>query len=83
MPPVTVTPRGLLAVALVGSIVAAVFGAVPLAAWVDALPASPIVTAMQQATDAWRDLAQRGHLNRPYDVLRRAVRDAESARFGD
>lgn len=81
--PVTVTPRGLLAVALTGSIVAALFGAAPLAAWADALPESRAATILQQAADTWRDLAQRVDFDRPYSGLRRAVRDAESARFGD
>ena len=81
--PITVTPRGLLAVALLGSVLAALFGAVPLAAWTDALPDSPIAVPLQQAADTWRDVAQRIGFDRPYDVLRQAVRKAEGAHYGD
>ena len=83
MPPITVTPRGLLAVALLGSLVAALFGAVPLAVWVNALPQSPATQILIPAADAWRDFAQRVHLDGPYYALRRAVRDAEAARIGN
>ena len=81
--PITITPRGLLAVALLGSAVALLFGAVPLAAWADALPDSPIAVPLQQAADTWRDAVKRVGFDQPYDVLRKAVRIAEAARFGD
>jgi len=80
---VTVTPRGLLGVALIGSVVAALFGAMPLAAWVDALPDFPGVSTAQQTADGWREVARVLRLDGPYNALHRAVRDAEGARFGD
>ena len=80
---ITITPCGLLAVALLGSVVALLFGAVPLAAWADALPGSPITVPLQQAADTWRDVVQRVGFDQPYDVLRTAVRKAEAAHFGD
>jgi hypothetical protein len=81
-PRVTVTPTGLLGIALVGSFVAALFGAVPLAAWVDNLPDSPTVRTLGQAADTWREFTQRVHLDEPYTALRRFVRSAEGERFG-
>lgn len=72
-----VTARQLLGIALLGCIVAALFGAVPLAAWVDASIAGG--TVVQQAADAWLGLTQRVGLDRPYDALRHAIRDAEAA----
>jgi len=75
-----VTPRGLLGIALLGCLVAALFGAAPLAAWVDSSIAE--ATVVQQVADAWHDMARRLMLDRPYDALRRAVRDAEAAQFG-
>ena len=74
-----VTPARLLSVALLGCIVAAVFGAVPLAAWVDTSVVAGSV--VQQATDAWQQRMQRLGLEQPYATLRRAVRAAEVARF--
>jgi hypothetical protein len=72
--------RGLLLMALLGCGSAAVFGAAPLAAWVDGSIANG--TVIQQAADAWLHLTQRAGLDRPYDSLRRDVRDAEAAHFG-
>jgi hypothetical protein len=71
-----VTPIGLLAVALLASLVSAVFGAAPLAAWAASVPVLP------QATETWQDLTQTLSLDRPYDVLRKAIRNAENAKFG-
>jgi len=73
-------PRGLLLIALLGCGSAAVFGAAPLSAWVDASNANG--TAVQQAADGWRLLMQRAGLDRPYDSVRREVRDAEAVHFG-
>jgi hypothetical protein len=74
-----ITPARLLAVALLGCLVAAVFGSVPLAAWVDTSIAADSV--VQQAADAWDAQMQRLGLDQPYAMLRRAVRTAEAARF--
>lgn len=73
-----VTPRQLLGIAVLGCLVAALFGATPLSAWVDASVAGGSV--VQQIADAWRDLTQRVELDRPYEALRHAVRDAENTR---
>ncbi len=72
-----VTPRKLLGIAVLACFVAALFGAPPLAAWVDQSVAGG--TTVQLAADAWRDLTQRVGLDRPYDALRHAVREAEGA----
>ena len=68
-----VAPRRLLGIALVGCFVAALFGADPLAAWVDASVAGG--TVVQQAADAWLGLTQRLGFDRPCDALRHAVRE--------
>ncbi len=70
-----VTARQLLKSALVCCAVAALLGATPLAAWVD----TSIIagTVVQQAADDWLALTQRVGLDRPYDALRHAIRDAE------
>ena len=57
------TPRSCLRIALLGCLVAALFGAAPLAAWVDASIAAG--TVVQQAADAWRELTQRVGLEAP------------------
>ena len=72
-----VTPRQLLGIAVLGCVVAALFGATPLAAWVDESVAGG--TTVQLTADAWRDLTQRIGLDRPYEALRHAVRNAEGA----
>jgi hypothetical protein len=73
-----VTPRQLLGIAVLGCFVAALFGATPLSAWVDASVAGGSV--VQQVADGWRDLTQRVGFDGPYDALRHAVRNAETAR---
>lgn len=68
-----VTPRQLLGTAMVGCFVAALFGADPLAARVDASVAGG--TVVQQAADRWRALTQLAGFDRPYDALRHEVRE--------
>ncbi len=72
-----VTARQLLGLAMLACLSAAVFGAKPLAAWV----ANSIVadTVVQKAADDWLSLTQWLGLDRPYDTLRQAVREAEGA----
>ena len=72
------TPRRLLGIALLACITAALFGAAPLDAWVNASIAGG--TVVQQAADAWLDVTQRLGLDRPYDALRRVVRNVEGTR---
>ena len=70
-----IAPRQLLLTALLCCVVAALLGAPPLAAWVDASIAAG--TVVQQAADDWLALTQRVGLDRPYEVLRHAIRGAE------
>lgn len=69
----SVTPRQLLGTAMVGCFVAALFGADPLAARVDASVARG--TVVQQAADGWRTLTQLVGFDRSYDALRHAARE--------
>ena len=77
--PASVSPKGLLMFALLACVVAATLGAQPLAAWVDASLASG--TVLQEAADDWADAMRSAGLDRPYDTLRHAVRNAEDVRF--
>lgn len=72
----TVTPPGLLAIALLGCVTAAVFGAQPLTQWV-----TDNVPAAQQAAEKLQTLAADSGLDQPYATLRRVARNAEAARF--
>lgn len=74
-----IRPKRLLVLALLACVVAATLGAQPLAAWVDASEASG--TVLQDAVDAWSDAMRRIGFDRPYEMLRHAVRDAEAAHF--
>ncbi|HEY2619812.1 MAG TPA: hypothetical protein VGI78_20890 [Acetobacteraceae bacterium] len=67
----------MLGIAILSCFVAALFGAAPLAAWVDASILSG--TVVQQVADSWHELTQRVGFDRPYEALRRAVREAEAA----
>jgi hypothetical protein len=76
--PASVTPRQLLVIALLGCFVAALFGATPLAAWVDTTFGDG--TTLQEAADTWLELTQRARLDQPYIALRQLVQAAESIR---
>ena len=71
------TPRRLLCIALLACFTAALFGAAPLAAWVEASIAGG--TVVQQAADTWLGVTRRIGLGGPYDALRRGMRDLEGA----
>jgi hypothetical protein len=75
----TVRAGGLLAVTLLSCLVAALLGATPLANWASGLDLPVVGTA----ADAWLGIARQVGLDRPYDALRRIVRRAEAASFGD
>lgn len=72
-------PKRLLTLALLACVVAATLGAQPLAAWVNA----SIVTGtfLQDAANSWLSVTQHVGLDRPYTILRHAIRDAEAAQF--
>jgi hypothetical protein len=70
-----INPRQLLGLALLTCVVAALFGAKPLAGWVDTSVLAD--TIVQQTADEWLSVTQRLGFDRPYEVLRQAVRQAE------
>ena len=70
------TPPKLLGIALLACLVAAVFGAAPLAAWVAASNAGG--TVVQEAADAWLTMTQRVGLDRPYNLLHHTIREVEN-----
>jgi hypothetical protein len=71
------TPVKLLGLAVLACLVSAVLGAKPLAGWVESSILAD--SAVQQAADEWLSFTERFGLDRPYNVLRRAVREAEAA----
>ena len=70
-----VTPRQLLGVALLSCAAAALFGANPLKDWVDTSILAD--TVVQQAADEWLSVTRWFGFDRPYDVLRQAVRQVQ------
>ncbi len=68
---------GLLAVTLLGCLVAAPLGAPALADW--AATRDPVIIAA--SANAWSNLTGQIGLGRPYDTLRRLIRAAENAQF--
>ena len=75
--PSGVTLRQLFGASLLACATAAVFGAKPLADWVDGSIVAG--TVVQDAADGWLALTQKAGLERPYDLLRAAIRQAENA----
>ncbi len=71
---VRTTPCGLLAQYLIGAAVAAAFGTVPLAAWLDTA-GFPDLSVSVQAVGATTGF------DRPYKWLHEAMKTAEAAKF--
>jgi hypothetical protein len=68
------TPRQVLALTLVGTLVLAVFASRDLATWLDRQGGGPVMEPLQHAAAQWDAAMDRLGLTRPHDVLRAAMR---------
>ena len=67
------TPRQVLALTLIGTLVLAVFASGDLSSWLGRMGHSPVLTPVQHAAAAWNGAMQRVGLTRPNDALRRLI----------
>jgi len=70
------SPRQVLAIALIGAVVLAMFASRDLASWLDRMGYNPILTPIQQAAAEWDRAMDRLGLTRPAEVLRDFIRGA-------
>lgn len=77
------TPRQVLGVTLIGSLVLAVFASHDLAAWLDRMGDGPLLAPLQQAAAGWDGAMRRAGLTWPEERLHAAVRRALERSWGD
>ncbi len=68
------TPRQVLAMSVIGTLVLAVFAAPDLSSWLDRMGGGPVLETMQNAAAAWDAAMTRLGLTEPHDALRSAMR---------
>jgi len=69
------TPRQVLAMTFVGTLVLAVFASHDLVSWLDRIGDGPLLQPLQRAAAVWDDAMDRLGLTWPADALRRLVGD--------
>jgi len=77
------SPRQVLVLTLVGTLVLAVFAAPDLASWLDRMDGGPIIKPLQRAAAEWDDAVGRLGLTRPHEILRAATRRLLDLEWGD
>jgi hypothetical protein len=68
------TPRQVLALTLVGTLVLAALASRDLATWLDRQGGGPLIEPLQHAAAQWDGAMERLGLTRPHDALRAAMR---------
>ncbi len=75
------TPRGLAAMLLCASLVAAVFGAEPLDNWAAGAMTGPYMASVRDYIGLWHETVRNLGLDYPYAALREATRETEYWHF--
>ena len=70
------SPRQVLAIALIGAVVLAMFASHDLASWLDRMGSDPLLRPAQHAAAQWDRAMDRFGLTRPSEVLRDLIRGA-------
>jgi hypothetical protein len=70
------SPRQVLAIALIGTVVLAMFASRDLASWLDRMGNNPILAPVQHAAAEWDRAMDRLGLTRPAEALRDFIRGA-------
>jgi len=73
------SPRQVLALTLVGTLVLAALASGDLSSWLDRMGDRPGLAPLQQAAAAWNDAMRQLGLTAPNDALRQAIRQAIDA----
>ena len=75
------TPRQVLAIALIGTVVLAVFASHDLSSWLDRMGHDPMLGPVQQAAAEWDRAMDRLGLTRPHEALRDFIRGARERQW--
>ena len=76
------TPRQVLALALIGTLVLALFASRDLSSWLDRMGHGPLLAPTQRAAAVWDDTMATFGLTRPHEALRAAIRDLLDRQWG-
>ncbi len=76
------SPRQVLAIALIGTLVLAVFTSRDLSAWLERFGDGPMIAPLQHAAGEWNDAMDRFGLTWPQKQLRLAIRRALDWEWG-
>jgi hypothetical protein len=77
------TPRQVLAMSLVGTLLLAIFAAPDLTSWLDRMGGGPVLEPLQNAAAAWQDAMVRLGLTAPHEAIRAAMRRVLAWRWGE
>jgi hypothetical protein len=76
------TPRQVLVLTLIGTLVLAVFASRDLSTWLDRMGGGPILEPIQRAAAQWDGAMERLGLVRPHEVLRGTIRQLLDWQWG-
>jgi hypothetical protein len=77
------TPRQVLAMTVIGTLLLAVFAAPDLSSWLDRMGGGSLLEPLQNAAAEWRDAVARLGLTGPHEAIRAAMRRALEWRWGE
>jgi hypothetical protein len=77
------TPRQVLAVSVIGTLLLAVFAAPDLSSWLDRMGGGPMLEPLQNAAAEWEAAVARLGLTAPHETIRAAMRRVLEWRWPD
>jgi hypothetical protein len=77
------TPRQVLAMSVIGTLVLAVFAAPDLSSWLDRMGGGPVLETLQNAAAEWDAAMVRLGLTEPHEVIRATMRRVSEWRWGE
>jgi hypothetical protein len=77
------TPRQVLAMSVIGTLLLAVFAAPDLSSWLDRMGGGPILEPLQNAAAEWNAAMTRLDLTAPHEAIRAGIRRALEWRWGE
>jgi len=77
------TPRQVLAMSVIGTLLLAVFAASDLSSWLDRMGGGPVLEPLQNAAAEWNAAMARLDLTAPHEAIRAAMRVVLEWRWGE
>ena len=77
------TPRQVLAMSVIGTLLLAVFAAPDLSSWLDRMGGGPVLEPLQNAAAQWEATVARFGLTAPHEAIRAGMRRVLEWRWGE